>query len=137
VCRPPPLPLLPSLNRLYEQCTQMLVQCQISCAMADFLGKVRSLVHWQKACALAVHNLAHSHTPTTATALPLCCCPQVVFSGWHTQIAAVCSSVPGCRRADGNTWGKTWLLPADQVNALQQALNENLVSGRRKCGTGR
>lgn len=51
-----------------------------------------------------------------------------MFSGWHTQIAAVCSSVPGCRRADGNTWGKTWLLPTDQVSALQQALNANLVS---------
>lgn len=55
--------------------------------------------------------------------------PQVVFSGWHTQLAAVFSSLPGCRRADeSNAWGRTWLVPADKVGALQQALDANLVS---------
>lgn len=53
---------------------------------------------------------------------------QVVFSGWHNAIAAVCSAIPGCRRADGNSWGRTWLVPADKVGALQQALEANLVS---------
>jgi len=58
----------------------------------------------------------------------------VSFSGWHDQIAAVCRSIPGCRKADGNNWGRSWLLPADQLNALQQALEDNLVSNDTRRG---
>jgi hypothetical protein len=56
------------------------------------------------------------------------CYLQVVFSGWHNAIAAVCGSIPGCRRADGNSWGRTWLVPSAKVGELQQKLERDLVS---------